>query len=82
MWQRCLGGTKNENADFIKITPEGNYIVGGTTNSNDGDVSGNHSLNNDYDNWLVKLNENGEIIWQQCIGSEHSNKQRDIEFLN
>ncbi len=67
-WQRCLGGTKNEVPSFIKITPEGNYLVGGFTYSNDGDVSGNHSNSVGSDHWVVKLDPSGEIIWQQCFG--------------
>ncbi len=67
-WQRCLGGTKNEFPCFIKITPEGNFLVGGFTYSNDGDVSGNHSYSGGIDHWVVKLNPSGEIIWQQCFG--------------
>ena len=67
-WQRCLGGTKDESPSFIKITPEGNYLIGGFTYSNDGDVSGNHSYSGGIDHWVVKLNPSGEIIWQQCFG--------------
>ncbi len=81
-WQRCLGGTKNENADFIKTTPEGNYIIGGTTNSNDGDVSGNHSTGDYYDQWIVKLNPQGMIMWQKCIGSGWNNSLSDASILS
>ena len=81
-WQRCLGGTKNENPVFIKITPEGNYIVGGTTNSHDGDVSGNHSIGDFFDQWIVKLNSEGNIIWQQCIGSTWDNSISDAAILS
>ncbi len=67
-WQRCLGGYENESPEFIKITPEGNYLVGGNTVSNDGDVSGNHSITGRSDQWIVKLDQNGMILWQQCFG--------------
>ncbi len=81
-WQRCLGDTQDENPDFIKITPEGNYLIGGTTNSNNGDVSGNHSIGNYYDQWLVKLDAQGAIIWQQCIGSSLYNSISDAYILS
>jgi hypothetical protein len=81
-WQRCLGGTQNETPDFIKITPEGNYLIGGTTNSNDGDVSGNHSNGDHYDQWLVKLNDQGTIMWQKCIGSGWNNSLSDAAVLS
>ena len=41
-WQKCLGGVHDEFATCIEPTPDGGYIFTGYTNSNDGDVSGNH----------------------------------------
>lgn len=64
-WQKCLGGTGYENSSNILETLDGNYILASYTNSNDGDVSGNHG-NIDY--WIVKLNTSGNIIWQKCLG--------------
>ncbi len=81
-WQRCLGGTKLEHQDFIKKTPEGNYLVGSMTNSHDGDVTGNHSTGDFYDQWIVKLNTQGDIIWQQCIGSGWNNGLSDAAILS
>ncbi|MGB3077293.1 MAG: MopE-related protein, partial [Chitinophagales bacterium] len=73
-WQKCLGGSYDENALSIQQTIEGGYIVAGYTLSNDGDVSGNNSGYYDYynpnypDYWVVKLNDSGEIDWQKCLG--------------
>ena len=64
-WQKCLGGTDNDEAKSIQQTSDGGYIVAGETWSNDGDVSGNHG-NSDY--WVVKLNSSGDIEWQKCLG--------------
>ncbi|HMK27581.1 MAG TPA: T9SS type B sorting domain-containing protein [Chitinophagaceae bacterium] len=54
-WRKTYGGSLFEWAKTILLTPDGGYLVGGLTFSNDGDVSGNHSLNNNEDVWLVKL---------------------------
>ncbi len=64
-WQQCFGGSVND--VFHSITPamDGGYIVAGFTFSKDGDVKGNHG-NNDI--WLIKINENGQLQWQQCLG--------------
>ncbi len=51
-WQKALGGTDNDQGYAIQQTTDGGYIVAGATNSNDGDVSGNHGLS---DFWIVKL---------------------------
>lgn len=52
IWQKCLGGTGQEQAQSIQQTTGGGYIMAGYTNSNDGQVSGN---NGDNDFWIVKL---------------------------
>ncbi|MEO7263402.1 MAG: T9SS type A sorting domain-containing protein [Ferruginibacter sp.] len=64
-WQKCLGGTSDEYATCIQQTADGGYIIAGSSNSNDADVSGNHG---NGDSWIVKLNSNGTIAWQKCLG--------------
>ncbi|MBK7965244.1 MAG: hypothetical protein IPK10_08065 [Bacteroidetes bacterium] len=64
-WQKSYGGSLYENANSVKQTPDGGYIVAGTTYSNNGDVSGNHGAN-DY--WILRLNSHGNLIWQKTLG--------------
>ena len=64
-WQKCLGGTSWDEAYSIQQTSNSGFIVAGKTNSNNGDVSGNHG-GDDY--WVVKLNSLGDIEWQKCLG--------------
>lgn len=64
-WQKCFGGSNFEEANSIKSTSDGGYIIAGFTNSNDSNVSGNHG---DYDYWVVKINASGNIQWQKCLG--------------
>ena len=64
-WQKSLGGSAADEAKSVQPTADGGYIVGGTTFSTDGDVSGNHGGS---DCWVVKLNAVGNIEWQQCYG--------------
>ena len=64
-WQKSLGGTGSDQAYSIQQTNDGGYIVAGATNSNDGDVTGNHVSG---DCWIVKLNSTGSIQWQKAIG--------------
>ena len=64
-WQRCLGGTLEDHLTSIEPTVDGGYIVGGYSRSSDGDVSANNGY---YDVWVVKLDGNGNIEWQDNFG--------------
>lgn len=74
-WQRCLGGSKGECGYSIQQTTDGGYIFAGVTESNERNVSGNHG---GADAWVVKLNADGTIAWQQCYGGSNRDTARDI----
>ena len=57
-WQKCLGGSLDDTGMSIQQTTDEGYILTGYTLSNDGDVTGNHGLN---DVWVVKLTSLGII---------------------
>jgi hypothetical protein len=63
--QRCYGGSGDEYASNIINAGENQFVFSCGSNSNDGDVSGNHG---DYDAWVVKIDKKGKIIWQKCFG--------------
>jgi hypothetical protein len=67
VWQKALGGTLSDYANSIQQTSDGGYIVAGSTQSNNGDVTGNHNTGYD-DVWVVKLNTTGAIVWQKTLG--------------
>jgi len=78
-WQKCLGGSDNDEALSIQQTSDGGYIFAGFTQSNDGDVSGNHG---GQDAWVVKLNASGEIVWQRCFGGSGDDMAFSIQLTN
>ncbi len=78
-WQRCLGGSNNEQAYSIQQTLDSGFIVAGFTTSNDGDVSGNFG---DIDAWVVKLNEVGVVQGQKCLGGSAGETAYSIQQLS
>ena len=54
-WYKCYGGSDLDDAYSICSTKDGGYAIVGWTFSNDGDVSGHHPPNNEWDIWVVKL---------------------------
>ncbi len=75
-WQVVLGGSSTEIGYSIKQTSEGGYIVAGNTNSNDGDISGQHG---ETDCWVVKLSNFGSIEWQKALGGSNRDEAHCIE---
>ncbi|MCU4189035.1 T9SS type A sorting domain-containing protein [Flavobacterium sp. HXWNR29] len=65
IWQKSLGGTGDDLGGSVQQTLDGGYIVGGNSNSTNGDVTGNHG-NDDF--WVVKLDSEGNISWQKSLG--------------
>lgn len=65
LWQKTYGGSNFDNAMNVLETNDGGYILGGTSNSIDGDVLLN---NGDNDFWLLKINNLGTILWQRNFG--------------
>lgn len=54
LWQKCFGGTGNDYAYSCSQGTDGGYILTGYSLSNDGDVTGNHGLD---DFWSVKFTD-------------------------
>ncbi|WP_062697874.1 T9SS type A sorting domain-containing protein [Chryseobacterium indologenes] len=68
-WQKTLGGTNVDEAYSISQTSDGGYIVGGQSQSVNGDVTNNHGL---FDYWIVKLDSTGNIQWQKSLGGSNT----------
>lgn len=51
IWENRFGGSNDEYAQSLIQANDGGYLLGGYTNSNDGDISGHHG-NEDF--WIVK----------------------------
>ncbi len=66
-WQNTFGGKDDDRLSSLQQTTDGGYILGGNSNSN---VSGDKTENsNGYvDYWVLKLDKEGAIQWQNTIG--------------
>jgi hypothetical protein len=67
VWDKTIGGSGSELISTIIQTPDGGYLVGGSSDSNiSGDKSDDCRGLSDY--WIVKINNIGAIEWQKTIG--------------
>ena len=78
IWQKTFGGVAQERSWDAILTNDGNYCIIGETQSNDGDVSGNHGGNNPIDVWLIKILNNGNLISQKCLGGTGADHGRSL----
>ncbi len=78
-WQKALGGDTTDEATSIQQTKDGGYIIGGTSTSNNGDVSENHG-HEDY--WIIKLDADRNIEWQKSFGGSDRDALTSIVQTN
>ncbi|HYV93478.1 MAG TPA: T9SS type A sorting domain-containing protein [Chitinophagales bacterium] len=65
LWQKSFGGSNEDDGTFILQTIDGGFFVAGYSDSNDGDVSGNHGS---WDIWILQLDADGNLAWQRDLG--------------
>lgn len=67
LWDKTIGGNLNDILISIKQTSDGNYILGGESQSViSGDKTQSSKGHGDF--WIVKLDGNGTKIWDKTIG--------------
>ncbi|HAD14026.1 MAG TPA: hypothetical protein DCF33_16500, partial [Saprospirales bacterium] len=76
VWQRSIGGGSYDIGYCIQETEDSGFILCGESQSNDGDVSVNFG-NSDY--WVVKLNFEGKIEWEQSYGGSALDRANEIQ---
>lgn len=76
LWEKSLGGSQLEFINKIVPTNDNNLIIVGHTNSSDGDVFINQGS---IDSWIVKLNPEGNLIWEKTFGSLGDDYLYDIK---
>ncbi|MEO9004853.1 MAG: T9SS type A sorting domain-containing protein [Ginsengibacter sp.] len=77
-WQKNFGGSNSDEASAIHQTTDGGYIVAGSSQSSDGDITSSHGVFvNDY--WVVKLTSTGSIEWEKSLGGSGEDYASAIE---
>ncbi len=75
-WKRALGGTGDDRGEVIRQTPDGGYIIGGSSSSSNGDVQ--EQLYADLNYWIVKLSGSGSLE----LGKTYGGHRRDeVSYL-
>ena len=75
VWSRYFGGSFTDTAYEVVQTPSGEFIIAGSSDSNDIDVTNNKGS---YDFWTVKSDANGDMVWQNSYGGAEIDEGRGI----
>lgn len=76
IWQKSFGGSGADIANSVQQTKDGGFIVAGSTNSTDGDISESFGS---IDFWILKLSAEGSVIWEKSLGGTGSDDARSIQ---
>ncbi len=67
VWQKTYGGNYDDIANDIQLTSDGSYIIAGESSSTD--IPGTVNHGGAYDSYILKINSDGDVIWQQLYGT-------------
>ncbi|MEL6865928.1 MAG: gliding motility-associated C-terminal domain-containing protein [Bacteroidota bacterium] len=76
-WDKVLGGSGSDEANTIRELEDGGYIIAGSSTSDDGPLTG---VNQGFeDAWVIRLSENGTLVWERNYGGSAADKAEAIE---
>ncbi len=65
VWEKTFGGSNNDHFNGIEKKLNGNFLISGYTNSNNGDIS---DFKGSVDAWVVEIDSDGNLIWSKTFG--------------
>jgi len=74
-WSKFFGGTFTDKPYDAIQTPDNSYIIVGSSDSADFNISSNIGS---YDFWIIKISENGNLIWEKSFGGSEIDEARGI----
>lgn len=74
-WRKYFGGSNNDRSFGVVNAHDGGYILAGASESNDFDIS---NPKGSYDFWVVKVDKNGNFVWERSFGGTGIDQAQDI----
>ncbi len=78
-WRGYYGGTNNDRAHSVVRSDDGGYVMAGFTESDDFDINNSRGS---YDFWAVKIDDDGDLVWQGSFGGTGIERAQDIAKTN
>jgi hypothetical protein len=67
-WRRYYGGSNNDRSYDAIETSDGNFLLVGTSESNDFQIS---NPKGGYDMWIIKIDPKGNLLWERSFGGKN-----------
>lgn len=74
-WSKYFGGNFTDTPEAIIQTDDNGYIIAGSSDSNDTDISNNIGS---YDFWVIRLSDVGNLVWEKSFGGDQIDEARAI----
>ncbi|QMU31030.1 T9SS type A sorting domain-containing protein [Adhaeribacter radiodurans] len=78
IWDKTLGGKDREILNDLEATPDGGYLLGGSSSSGKGydkSEDNRHEVGyGDNDYWFIKIDQNGSKLWDKSYGGNDSDE--------
>jgi hypothetical protein len=78
IWKKSYGGSGLDQAYGIAKTNNNSYLIAGTSNSLDGDVSSSKGAN---DIWIIHIDDNGNKLWDKSYGGSQFDFANSIRTM-
>lgn len=75
VWERSFGGSGDDIARDAALMPDGTVMIVGESDSEDGDRTQSFG---GTDVWLVRIDQNGNLLWQRSYGGSLNDSGRRI----
>lgn len=73
LWEKHFGGSKHDYLVSNTTTREGGFLLTGTSYSNQSLDKRDNNIGG-ADVWLIRLNEDGEELWQKTLGTKSNDE--------
>ena len=86
-WQKTIGGSGQDDLTAVVRTRDGGFVIGGSSASQPNQTRGEVLEQTDekttphyggLDYWVMKLDKDGKIVWQQSFGGKYNDELRSI----
>lgn len=81
IWDKIIGGLGDEQISEVIKTSDGGYLIGVNAKNSSSSIDKSENSLGLMDCWLIKLDANANIVWENTLGGLGDDLIKDIEIL-